>query len=78
MIVLFQYFGAAFVLLGQYFRTEPNTIIKSFIFSAIGSLSLLIYTILTSQYGFVVLNIVAIVLAVKGFIRWRVAMKEVR
>lgn len=71
MILLFQYFGAALVLLGQYYRTEPKTLLRSFIISAVGSTSLLIYTLATAQFGFVMLNVVAIVLAVKGFIRWR-------
>jgi len=71
MIEVLQYIGTAFVLAGQTLRTEPLHIIKSFISNGIGSALLLMYSIPTAQYGFVLLNIVSIVLSIRGYINWK-------
>lgn len=76
MIDLFQYIGMAFVLGGQYLRITPSTLRKAFISTGIGSTLLLIYSALTIQLGFVILNIVSIVLAIKGFINWTKHFKK--
>lgn len=77
---LFEYIGSAFILSATVTRAlVPNRIVLSFIFSAIGSLLLAIYSYITGQYGFLLLNFTSIIMAGLGVHNWlRVKLVEKR
>jgi hypothetical protein len=70
--MLLEYLGVCGVLFGQYLRTKPDTLLSSFLFTAVGSALLLIQTgLVTHQYGFSLLNGLSIFFAITGYLNWR-------
>jgi len=71
MIDILQYIGVIFVLSGQWYRSCPQSILRSFISTIIGSSCLFMYSFGTAQWGIIILNIVSIILAIRGYINWK-------
>ncbi len=70
MISILEYLGVGLVIGAQATRAYPSQIIKSFVLSIIGSSVLLAYSLVTGQYGFSVLNILSVIFAIQGLIKW--------
>ena len=76
LIESFQYIGSVFILSSQYVRSQPKLIYNSFILSLVGSIILLIYSVATSQYGYVSLNVFSIIMAIVGIKNWGDKLKK--
>ena len=76
-MIVFEYIGAFLIASGQIARIFPKYIIKSLVLSLIGSVVLLVYSSITGQYGFVVINLISIVSNSIAIVKWKeVNIKE--
>ncbi len=70
-MMILEWIGTGFIISAQVCRTFPKHIVKSLSLGLIGSTALLLYSLITGQYGFVTINVISIVTNIIAIRQWK-------
>jgi hypothetical protein len=71
MIAILEYIGTAFVVTGQWVRSTPKYTSISLMLSVVGSIIFIPYSIMTHQWGYLLLNVMSVIAGIRGIKAWK-------